>query len=155
MDAASSFYEEARTFPVTETSVQWISKPVGNEYLEYQPIAGSHQWDECCIYVSGLPAAAVGAMQFEVYINLECQVTIGVVSAAIATPAADSKPHMLTAMGHVAKHLAGTKVAQEAKEGLLSLLGRGLKAAVKTGLTLAGANFGISPMTSYAALRDL
>jgi len=154
MDAASCFYEETRTFPVTETSVQWISKPVGNSYLDYALISVYEPWDECCIYASGLPASTSGCIQIEVYFNLECQVTLGAISSTIATPAADSKPHLLTAMGHVAKHLGGTKLANDAKSSILSILGRGLSAALKTGATYAGSLVGIPPMASYNLLKD-
>jgi hypothetical protein len=155
MDAASCFYEEVRTFPVTESSVQWISKPVGNSYLDYASIASAGSWDECCVFASGLPASTSGCIQLEVYFNLECQVQLGAITSTIATPAADSKPHLLAAMGHVAKHLGGTKLAQDAKASVMSILGRGLKAALKTGATYAGSLVGIPPMASYNLLRDL
>jgi len=128
MSANSAFYEEVLTYPTTETTVQWISKPVGNSYLDYIDIASAHSWDELAIYGDLLPASGA-VLQIEVFFNLECQVKISAISAAIATPAADHKPHILTALGDVAKKAAGSKLADDVKRGFLTwikgALGRG------------------------------
>jgi len=155
VNAASSFFEETKTYPLTETTTQWISKPVGNGFMDYSNITSACPWDEVVIYASGLPASAAGALQFEVYINLEAQVALGTITSAIATPAADHKPHLLTAMGHVANKLAGSKMAQDAKQGMSTWLIRGLKAAAKTGLSMLGQGVGIPAPVSYGLLKDL
>jgi hypothetical protein len=155
MDASSSFFEETKTYPVTETSTQWISKPIGNSYRDYVAIASGQSWDEVVIYASGLPVSTAGCLQFEVYLNLECQVQLGAITSAIATDAADHRPHILTAVGHVAKSLAGSKTAQDAKAGISSWIKRGLAAAAKTGLSLLGQRFGVPASASYALLKDL
>jgi len=153
-DTASSFFEETLAFPTTETTVQWISKPVGNSYLDYQDITSECSWDHLLIYGSGLPASTTAVFSIEVFFNLECQVKLGAISAAIATPAADHKPHILTAVGHVAKKLAGSKLAQEAKQGVFGWIKNALGTVAKAGLSFIGQRYGVPAPVTQRLLQN-
>lgn len=152
-NAGSSLYEEVRNFPITDTTVQWISKPVGIEHREYKSVFDTQEWDDLVIFGQGLPVSQT-VMFLEIYYNLECTVKFGEMSGAAATAAADFKPHMLAGMGHVAKHLAGTKTGQEIKSSIGHWIKQGLLTAGKTGLAVLANKYGVPPQTSYALLGN-
>lgn len=149
-DTASSFFEETLTFPLSETSVQWVSKPVGNQYRDYIPIANQASWDHLFIYMDGMPASTSGAMQVEIYFNLECQVSLGSLSSAIATPSAEHKPHILAASAAVLKKVAGTKLGDAVKRGFMGWI----RGALQRGGMVASRYLGI-PSDSLNMIGDL
>lgn len=95
----SGFFEEVKAYPMTEDSVHWISKPIGSSWKEYSTFAstGFLAWDNVIVVAAGLPASAVGALCVEVVYNIEAQPKLGSLTGSAATPAADYKPHVLTA----------------------------------------------------------
>jgi len=133
-DTSSSFWEEILSYPTTELGVQWVSKPVGNAYLDYVDIGDDCSWDHLVLFAAGLPASTNGAIQIEVYMNLECQVALGTIASAIATPAASHKPHILAAVGEVHKKYGGSKLANTVKAGLASYIRGVLSRAATVGM---------------------
>jgi len=153
VNTASSFFEETLAFPTSETSVQWISKPVGNAYRDYIPIGNTASWDHVLFFAGGLPASVASVFEVEVYYNLECQVALGALSSAIATPAAEHKPHIMSAAGEVLKQLGGTKLAKDAKQSIGSWIQGALRRVAKAGLGLLGSYAGIPPSASMQLLN--
>jgi hypothetical protein len=141
-DTASSFYEENLTFPNSEQTVQWVSKPIGNQYLNYIPMTDDHSWDEVLIYASGLSNVNATTHLIETFYNIECQVMLGQITAAIATPAADHKPHVLAAVATVHKKSAGARVGAAVKAGLLGWIKGALGRAANIGMNYVGSMLG-------------
>jgi hypothetical protein len=145
-NTGSSFWEEVLNYPTTETGVQWVSKPVGNQYLDYVDIADDASWDHLVVFASGLPISTLNAVQVEIFLNLECQVALGTLASAIATPAAPHRPHILSAVGEVHQKYGGSKLASAVKAGLgtyiKGVLSRAAQAGMKylTGSMFPGAN---------------
>lgn len=104
----SGFFEEVKAYPLAEETVHWISKPVGIGWKEYvdPSTTGYPPWENVIIVVGGLPTGAQnGAFCIETVLNIEGLPNIGSISGAAATPAADSKPHVLAAAARtLAKH---------------------------------------------------
>jgi len=133
-DGDSSFYEETLSYPTSEKTVQWVSKPMGNSYLDYHAIATPVlPWDSLMIMGVGLPATTSDVFIVEVFFNIECQVALGALTSAIATPAAAHKPHILAAVADVHKRSSGSKVASAVKAGFIGWI----KGALSRGATMA------------------
>lgn len=151
-DALSSFYEETLSYPTSEQTVQWISKPIGNSYLDYRVFSADQPWDSLMIWGTGLPVSTNNVFTIEVFYNLECQVALGSLSSAIATPAAPHKPHILAAVGETLKKVGGSKLAAAAKEGFMTWI----KGALQRGATMArtALNSYVGSMTGVPALTN-
>lgn len=133
INTSSSFHEENLSYPNSEATVQWISKPIGNQYLEYTAFNVYDDWDQLCIFANGLSTINGPTHIIEVFYNYECQVSFGQLAAAIATPAAESKPHVLAAVAHVHKQAAGSKLAAEVKSGMLDWVRGAIGRAMQVG----------------------
>jgi hypothetical protein len=99
---AGGFHEAVEVHSAHDCDIHWISKPIGNQYLDYEDMNTQALWDGVLFKGSGL-AASTTCFAYEIYLNVECQVNIGSVTNALATPAADHKPHVLSAAGQVHK----------------------------------------------------
>jgi len=151
INAASAFYEETTSYPTTEQTVQWISKPVGNAYLDYVDIAEDHSWDHFLVFGSGLPLSTSACLIVEVFFNLECQVKLSGISAAISSPAAPHKPHILAAAGHTLAKAGGSKLAAAAKAGFMSWIKGALARGADIGMRyLTGGKAGVSQISNFA-----
>lgn len=148
INTGGSLFEEIRIFPTTDTTVQWISKPYGNEFKSYYGLTNSTDWDNLIIAAHAMPASKTCFIA-EIYYNIECQVTIGSVTAALATPAADYKPHVSAAVGRVVRHMAGTKTGQEVQRNIGHWLKQGLmvagQAAGRYALNAISTRYGVPP----------
>jgi len=133
-DGESAFYAETKSYPISEKSVQWISKPKGNDYLDYHATSStSLPWDTLFIYGAGLPVSTSDAMVVEVFFNLECQVALGSLSSAIATPAAEHRPHILAAVGETHKKSSGSNLGPALKASFVGWI----KGALSRGAQMA------------------
>lgn len=96
VETTGSFFEEVADYPMADADIHWISKPKGNSYLEYGSItSGRTDWEDVVFFMGGL--GPNGSIRVEVIYNLECQVALGSLTGALATPAADSHPRVLAA----------------------------------------------------------
>lgn len=97
---SGGLHEDIQTFPNYGSDVHWISKPKGNAHLDYVDITATCSWDRVIVHiVNQEPSKAVA--EVEVIMNIECQVDLNSIVASAATPAADHKPHVLTAANKV------------------------------------------------------
>jgi len=96
-----SFFEEVNFTGVANGDVHWISKPIGNQYLDYVDIDSTHSWNSLVVYIDGCPEDTVNVFRAEVFYNLECQVKLSSVSASLATKADDHNPTLLAAASNV------------------------------------------------------
>lgn len=104
-------HEAISVYPASSEAIHWISKAHGTEWRDYRKFTGSElPWDAVHIRYEGGPASATNAIAVEMVFHLECQVELGTISATMASPAADHKPHVLAAASKtLAKH-GGTHV---------------------------------------------
>jgi hypothetical protein len=107
----SSLYESVEDFPAPQGDVSWTSRPMGDEFKQYVPMASEQAWDGVLFYASGLPTDAPFA-RAEVVFNIEAQTKIGSVTGGVATPAAKHHPVKMTAADHAR---AQTKHADHSK----------------------------------------
>jgi hypothetical protein len=107
----SGLFEEVEDFALAQADVTWVSKPIGVTWKEYFNTVGSIlPWNTLVVVVDGA-VASTNVIRFEVVYHLECQVKLGSVSGALATPAADHQPVQLVAADHArnrVKHTAKT-----------------------------------------------
>lgn len=96
-DPYSGFYEEIENYPVAGSEVMWVAKPQGTDWKVYQPIAAGHNWTSLAVFIDGY----TGLVLFETVFNVEATVQINTIAGALATPAEDHKPHVLTLTDHV------------------------------------------------------
>jgi hypothetical protein len=101
-------HEDLKIFPASETDIHWISRPQGTEwkqYVKFDDTAYAPDWDHVHIRYEGGPVSTSNALMVEVIYHVECQIALGGVTATMATPAADHKPHVLSASAKtLAKH---------------------------------------------------
>lgn len=101
-----SFYEEIEAFPVVGSDIHWVSKPQGVTWKEYLDLDQPQNWTNAVIQVVGYPTSA--SIMVEVFLNLEAQFSLGQITGAIATPAADHNPHALQLADHTRNRLKQT-----------------------------------------------
>jgi len=108
IDYSGSMYEAIERYPVAQSNIHWISKPVGNEWLNYREIdSDSMPYETLFVSARGLTISAQN-MAVEVVFNVECQTKISSISSLMATPAADHKPNALAAGSNVHNQRSGS-----------------------------------------------
>jgi len=152
-DSGSSLFEEIRNFPTTDTTAQWISKPIGNEWKNYNVTTTTPSWDELVIFAAGLPASRT-CFTIEVYYNIEAQVKFGSITASTATPAAMYKPAIMAAVGHVGRRASGAKTHNEFRQSIGHWVKQGLLYAGKAGIQYLGNKYGVPPEITMAAIGN-
>jgi hypothetical protein len=130
LNYGSTFFEEVKAYPLSDTTVHWISKPIGTAWKEYKDVSATMDWDRVLVVANGLPSGASGAITVEVVYNIEVQPNIGSITGSLATPALEHKPHVLTAAANtLAKH-AGSHIQRNFGEVIKTFGRRALEAAV-------------------------
>jgi hypothetical protein len=136
------FFEEVEDFPVANSEVHWVAKPVGNTYKEYVAVSSSAaSWEYVVVSIHGAQPNA--DFIIEVVYNVEAQVKLESISGAIATPAADHAPRVLAAADHARNRV---KNSHPSAPSLLS----SLWGAAKKGLIAAAHTYG-TPLIGMAA----
>lgn len=101
---AGSLFEETASFSLATQDIHWISRPIGIKHREYVGMTSDAPWDRMFVAVEGA-AASVGAVTFEVVLNLEAQINIGSIVSTMATEAAPENHHVTRAAAKtLAKH---------------------------------------------------
>jgi hypothetical protein len=96
-----SFYERVEDYPVANSDVHWVSRPVGTGWKQYTSIGTNAYYEQLVVYANGLPASATACLQFEIVFNLELQAKPHDLASALATAALVSRPHVLQAASMV------------------------------------------------------
>jgi hypothetical protein len=133
-ESTGSFFEEVADYPMADADIHWISKPIGNQHLEYTSVtSGRGDWETCVLFMGGLGSG--GSIRVEVIFNLECQVALGSLTGALATPAADSHPRVLAAAANARGKVSN---AHQNRPSFMS----SIWAMAKDGLAQAASTFG-------------
>jgi hypothetical protein len=127
---ASSLFEEVKAYPLTDTTVHWISKPIGTTWKEYKAYNTTMDWERLVVVADGLPSSVAGAITVEVVFNIEAQPNLGSITGALSTQALPHKPHVLSAAAQtLAKH-AGSHIQRNFGDVIKTFGKRALDAAV-------------------------
>ena len=97
---SGGLFEEVETYPVYDTMVHWVSKPMGNEYKEYASPGHTADYNQLTVFIVG--AAASSAFGYEIVYNIEAVVAIDNTLAAVAVPGAEN-PRLIHAADHTNK----------------------------------------------------
>jgi hypothetical protein len=132
----SGLFEEVEDFALAQADLTWISKPIGVTWKEYFSVDSGNTdlpWNKLVVVIDGAVASTT-VLRYEVVLHLECQVALGSVTGALATPAADHQPVQMVAADH-----ARNKVKHAAKTpSMMRLLFDAAKGAVSSAIQSYG-----------------
>lgn len=100
---SGGLFAEVHDLPAHDLDAVWISKPLGSEWTQYEPIGGYHNWENVTIVGTGWPSSYTGAVRVEVVFNIEAVVSVGSISSLMSSPAADHSPVAITTAEHTKK----------------------------------------------------
>jgi hypothetical protein len=137
---AGGFHDEVHDYPVANSDVHWVSKPVGNTFKNYIDIGDTASWQYVTVVGAGWPASYTSAVRIEVVYNVEAQMEFGQITGALSTRAANHQPRIMAAVDHTRNMIANS--VSTSTENFT----KGIWDTAKRGIVSAGESFGLNLM---------